>query len=98
MAAKTKKTAKKTSTSKAPTYLTKAKDRETMIIVSALPENPRRKGSKSAKHYDAMAKFIKGKRGVSIATLLTETPYRIEDFHSDLAREYIKVKKGGASA
>lgn len=98
--AATKKTAKtarksaKTSERRSLSKLSTKKSREGMVIVSVLP-NPRLKGSISYKNYEAMAKFVKGKRnGVKVAELIAETNYRVEDFNSDLAHEYIKVRKG----
>ncbi len=85
-----RKPAKKVRKAKATNGSTKKAARETMIIAS-VAENPRRKGTISHKNYEAMVRFIKGKRNVKVADLIAATEYRVQDFNSDLARGHVTV-------
>jgi hypothetical protein len=65
---------------------------ETMIVASVVAENPRRKGTKAAKLFDAMAAYVRGHRNVKVSDLIAATDYRIQDFNWDLKRGHVVVR------
>jgi hypothetical protein len=65
---------------------------ETMIVASVVPENPRRKGTKAAKLFDAMASYVRSHRNVKVSDLIAATDYRVQDFNWDLKRGHVAVR------
>jgi hypothetical protein len=65
---------------------------ETMIVASVAAENPRRKGTKAAKLFDAMASYVRSHRNVKVSDLIAATDYSTQDFNWDLKRGHVAVR------
>jgi hypothetical protein len=86
MSAKKTRTSARKTTSKASTLSVRGRTK----IVFVAPQ-PRRDGTKAAKNYAEMSRWVSRKKG-TVDQLLSETSYRAEDYNWDLRHGNIKVK------